>query len=123
MAAREEVLSTYVALSDKMLSHRRKSKSLSCFAPRRLRSVACCLRTREFAAPHLLPEQTLPRGEVGPLEQRVLQNTLHTSQRLHHARASVHTCTPRKGAAIEIEGAGTRYREEVRSIIDQAPCR
>ena len=35
---------------------------------------------------HLLPEETLPRREVGALEQSVLQDALHTSQRLPSIR-------------------------------------
>eukprot|EP00906_Rhabdomonas_costata_P036699 RCo051448 len=37
----------------------------------------------------LLPEQTLPGGEVRPLEQSVLQDSLHSTQRLDHVRAVV----------------------------------
>lgn len=38
---------------------------------------------------HLLPEQTLPGGEVGALEHGVLQNTLNTTQRLDDISAVV----------------------------------
>ena len=37
----------------------------------------------------LLPEQTLPRGEVGALEEGVLQYALHPSQGLDHVCAVV----------------------------------
>ena len=36
-----------------------------------------------------VPEETLPGGEVGSLEQSVLQDALHTSQGLDHVRAVV----------------------------------
>jgi hypothetical protein len=37
----------------------------------------------------LLPEEALPGGEVGALEQRVLQDALHPAQRLNDVRAVV----------------------------------
>mmetsp|Transcript_35305 Transcript_35305/g.88749 ORF Transcript_35305/g.88749 Transcript_35305/m.88749 type:complete len:781 (-) Transcript_35305:276-2618(-) len=40
-------------------------------------------------ARRLLPEETLPRGEVRALEQGVLQDALHAAQRLDHVRAVV----------------------------------
>ena len=46
------------------------------------------LSVREFLIPHrffepgrLLPEQTFPRGEVGALEECMLEDTFHASQR------------------------------------------
>lgn len=36
-----------------------------------------------------LPEQTFPGGEVSALEERVLQNALHTTQGLNHVCAVV----------------------------------
>ena len=44
---------------------------------------------RFLKARSLLPEETLPRGEVRPLEQRVLQDTLHAAERLDHVGAVV----------------------------------
>ena len=44
---------------------------------------------RFFETRSLLPEQTLPSGEVRALEQGVLQNTLDTTERLDHIRAVV----------------------------------
>lgn len=37
-----------------------------------------------FEPARLLPKQPLPGGKVRPLEQSVLQDTLHASQRLHY---------------------------------------
>lgn len=36
-----------------------------------------------------VPEQPLPGWEVGPLEQRVLQDPLDSAERLYHVRAVV----------------------------------
>eukprot|EP00959_Pyramimonas_sp_CCMP1952_P271920 5685478-Pyramimonas_sp.AAC.1 len=38
---------------------------------------------------HLLPEETLPGGEVGALEEGVLEDALHAAQRLDDVRAVV----------------------------------
>jgi len=37
----------------------------------------------------ILPEETLPGGEVGSLEQSVLKNALHPSKCLDHVRTVV----------------------------------
>lgn len=37
----------------------------------------------------LLPEETLPRGEVGALEESVLQDPFHPAQSLDHVRAII----------------------------------
>ena len=39
--------------------------------------------------PHLLPEEALPRREIGSLEQRVLQDALHAAQGLDDVRPVV----------------------------------
>jgi len=44
---------------------------------------------RLLEAGRLLPEQTLPGGKVGALEERVLQDALHAAQRLDHVRPVV----------------------------------
>ena len=44
----------------------------------------------------LLPEETLPGREVRALEQRVLQNALHTAERLDHVRAVVVHCAKKE---------------------------
>ena len=66
-----------------------------------------CTRRRSRQA-HLLPEETLPRREVGTLEQSVLQDALHTSQRLPSIRKPprVSSLQPR-GLAIQ---AGMKQR-------------
>ena len=44
---------------------------------------------RLLEARGLLPEETLPRGEVGALEERVLEDALDAAERLDHVRAVV----------------------------------
>ena len=58
----------------------------------------------------LLPEQALPGGEVGALEQRVLQDALHAAQRLQGGGGGRHCgCGVgggERGAAAALAGAG-----------------
>ena len=35
------------------------------------------------------PKETLPRGEISALEERVLQNAFHATERLNHIRAII----------------------------------
>src|SRR5689334_22495900 len=52
-------------------------------------TAECSAAQRGWALTGLLPEETLPGGEVGALEERVLQDALHTAQRLDHVRPVV----------------------------------
>ena len=64
---------------------------------KRRKSIASILGLRLFCIKSMIstfpysnsPEETLPGGEVGALEERVFQYTLHTTQGLDHVRAVV----------------------------------
>ena len=51
-------------------------------SPAGLTPVVGRIRVDLSKLPHLLPEETLPGGEVGALKKRVLQNAFHSPQSL-----------------------------------------